>query len=104
MTREKYIEMCKQMGDEIDWNKCPRMLEDFPAYVHFGIEIFNCLPDTYIPTMDQPIYGGKNLSSFDILMNVLDAPREEVQDIFSIVQLLDSRAREEAIRKAKKKK
>ena len=100
MTREKYIEMHQQLGDEVDWDKAPVELDDFPTYVHQAMEIFNCLPDTYSGGM-EPIYSGKDLASFSMLANEVFEV-EKFQDVFRVVSFLDYRAKEKAINAAKK--
>ena len=40
MSKEQYLMMCEQTGMEIDWDKCPEELEDFPDLVHTAMNVF----------------------------------------------------------------
>ena len=31
MTKDQYLEMCEQTGEEVDWDRCPPDIEDFPT-------------------------------------------------------------------------
>jgi hypothetical protein len=97
--------MCRLYNDAVDWNKCPPDIEDFPDYVHDALTLFNCLPDTYISTMDSPIYSGKDITALPVLFNVYS-----IRDchyhrllVFETIQFLDGRAREQALSERKKK-
>lgn len=103
MTLDKYVEMCKQMGDEIDWEKAPPIWEDFPDYVHYAVDVFNCLPDTYSSGM-EPIYTGKDLSAYSVIAkDIFELDSLNFKRVFELVMFMDSRAREKAIKAAKKK-
>jgi len=102
MTKEKYLSMCIQMGDEPDWDKCPPEYSDFPSYIHAAIDIFNSLPDTYSGGM-EPLYIGKNIGPFSELCSLFDIDKEDRLMVFEVIQFLDKHAREQAIRAAKKK-
>ena len=41
MTKDQYLEMCEQTGEEIDWERCPPDLEDFPSVV---VDFLNIMP------------------------------------------------------------
>ena len=43
MTKEQYLMMCEQTGEEIDWDRCPPEPEDFPSSVITALNIFNSL-------------------------------------------------------------
>ena len=47
MTKDQYLEMCNQTGQEIDWEKCPPDWEDFPQVVIDAIYIFHSMPIKY---------------------------------------------------------
>jgi len=40
MTKDQYLMMCEQTGEEIDWEKCPRW-EDFPEIISTILNMFN---------------------------------------------------------------
>ena len=41
--------MCEQTGQEIDWEKCPPELDDFPESVITALTIFNSLGNRIYP-------------------------------------------------------
>ena len=41
MSKEQYLMMCEQTGQEIDWEKCPPEMEDFPNIVIDAINVYN---------------------------------------------------------------
>ena len=43
MSKDQYLEMCEQMGQDPDWEKCPPAWEDFPEIVVTATNIFNLL-------------------------------------------------------------
>lgn len=96
MTKEAYIDMCNQLGDEVDWDNIPLDLDDFPDYVELAFQVFNLLSDTY-SGMDS-IYTGKDLSSVQSVMEILEIEPEYRRDILEVISILDSRA----IKKARK--
>ena len=49
MTKEQYLMMCEQTGQEIDWEKCPAEWSDFPELVWDMVEIYNSLGDKILP-------------------------------------------------------
>ena len=40
MTKDQYLRMVEQTGEEIDWDKCPPDIEDFPDSI---IRAISCL-------------------------------------------------------------
>ena len=47
MTKDQYLRMVEQTGEEIDWEKCPPDLEDFPNSV---IDALNILASLILTT------------------------------------------------------
>lgn len=94
--------MCAALGDTPDLNKMPPELEDFPDYVLIAMDLFNCLPDKYTGGM-EPIYAGKDYSSLEILYRVFDVEPDEERLTFRVIQFLDTRARNKAIRDAERR-
>ena len=45
MTKDQYLEMMEQMGEEPDWEKCPNDWEDFPELVLSTVNLFHSLGD-----------------------------------------------------------
>lgn len=101
ITQESYIRMEEAFGNVVDLSKMPPCYEDFPDYVHIGLEIFNSLTDTFTGGMTS-IYSGKNYSSLEVFMNIYDVEKADRLKVLEVIKYLDSRARETALKDAKK--
>ena len=51
MSKEQYLMMCEQTGEEIDWDKCPPEIEDFMNRKY--------LVGVFLPTI-FPLVGASN--------------------------------------------
>lgn len=87
MTRDRYLEMCDQMGKEPDENEIPPDWEDFPTDVQTGITIFNMLGDRVFPDIG---YLGKDYTNLPILIEIYGVENKEL--LLEVLQFLDSRA------------
>ena len=52
MTKEQYLMMCEQTGEEIDWERCPPEWEDFPESVTKAMSIYHQLGNKVYPDID----------------------------------------------------
>ncbi len=102
MSKEAYLRMCFEMGDEPDPNKIPPEITDFPIQVHQAFEIYNALSDNYVNNSVSVVFVGKDYSAFDIVAELVLVPKEDRLEVFRIVQFLDSRARQQALKDAEK--
>ena len=75
--------MCEQTGKEIDWEKCPPEIEDFPSIVHIAMEIYNSLGDKVFPDVG---FTGKDFTNL-LLMYELHCI-EDILDKDYIMELL----------------
>ena len=75
MTKEKYLSLCEQMGEEPNENKCPPEFEDFPIPVQQAIEIYNRLGDRAYPEIG---YLGKDFTSLPLHLKVLGVTEEDI--------------------------
>lgn len=75
MTKEKYLAICDQMGQEPSEDKCPPDFEDMPVPVQQAIEIFNKLGDRVFPDIG---YVGKDFTSLDLHMEVACVYNKEI--------------------------
>lgn len=85
MTKEKYLRLCEQMGEEPRDDKCPPDYEDFPETLQLAIEIFNKLGDRVYPEIG---YVGKDYSSFQHHLDVLGIEDKEL--LLEAITRLDS--------------
>ena len=65
MTKDQYLRMCEQTGEEINWEKCPPDWEDVPDIIIDTINIFNCMGDRVYPDIG---YIGKDFTNFEFLI------------------------------------
>lgn len=80
---------------------CPADFNDFPDIIHTCFDIFNQLPDEYIPkTEGVPYYSGKNLNILNMLFNLhfIDTPEDQLL-VLQVINLLDVYAKKELNRK-----
>lgn len=89
MTKDQYLEMMQQMGEEPDWDKCPPDWEDFPEIVITALNIFNSLGDRLYPDIG---YIGKDFTNFDFLLKNYKVESHNTEYIFELILFLDSRA------------
>ena len=64
MTRDRYLEMCEQLGKEPNPDEIPPDFEDFPEIVSYAIQAFNLMGDRIYPDIG---YIGKDYTVFKFL-------------------------------------
>ena len=65
MTKDQYLRMVEQTGEEIDWDRCPPEPEDFPEIVLNVLNIFNSMGSR----MYQEIgFIGKDWTTYEYLI------------------------------------
>ena len=80
--------MMEQTGEEIDWDRCPSDIEDFPDSVHIAMNIYNSLGDRIFPEIG---YIGKDLVYLDRLFEMHKIEHYiEKEWIFEIIMFIDS--------------
>jgi hypothetical protein len=77
MTKDQYLRMVEQTGEEIDWDRCPPDADDFPESVVTAIEIYNSLGDKMYPDVG---YTGKDFTNLDILFRLYDITSSTEKD------------------------
>lgn len=75
MTKEKYLTLCEQMGQDPSDDRCPPDYEDFPWPVQQAIEVFNKLGDRVYPDIG---YMGKDYTSIDLQMEVVGVTEKDI--------------------------
>mgnify|MGYP003327851901 CR=1 FL=1 len=66
MTKSQYLDMCEQMGEEPNWEKCPPDIEDFPQTLLNALNLFYSLGDRIYPDI---VYLVKDFTNFNFLLN-----------------------------------
>jgi len=81
--------MQEQMGLEIEEDKIPPSMDDFPDLVTDGLQIFNRLGDRVYPEIG---YIGKDYTKLKLYMNVYSIEEEDRDFLLEIIEWLDARA------------
>ncbi len=87
MTKDQYLRMVEQTGEEIDWEKCPPEIEDFPDSVHTAMNIYNSLGDRIYPDVG---FIGKDFTNLSLLYKNYYVEEHEEDWIFELLLFLDS--------------
>jgi len=80
--------MCEQTGEEIDWEKCPPAIEDFPDSVVDAINIYNALGNRVYSEVG---FTGKDFTNFSLLVELYRIEPHEHDWLMEILLFLDSR-------------
>lgn len=87
MTRDRYLEMCEQLGKEPSEKEIPPDWEDFPEIVQYAINTFNMLGDRVFPEIG---YIGKDYTSLPAYIEIYGI--EDREFFMELLNWLDSRA------------
>ena len=79
--------MCEQTGQEIDWEKCPPEMQDFPDIIITAIEIYNNLGDRVYPDIG---FIGKDFTNLSIMFELHYIIEEEKDYLMELLLLLDT--------------
>ncbi|MDB4787258.1 hypothetical protein OAG26_00965 [Flavobacteriales bacterium] len=98
MSKEQYLMMCEQTGMEIDWDKCPEELEDFPDLVHTAMNVFYTMGDRVYPDIG---YIGKDFTMYDNICNHYFVEDYEKDFLYELILFLEQRTIESSQQKLK---
>jgi hypothetical protein len=87
MTKDQYLRMVEQTGEEIDWEKCPPEMEDFPDSIHTALQIYNSLGDRVYPDVG---FTGKDFTNLSFLYKDYYVEEYEKEWIFEIMMFMDN--------------
>ena len=93
MNKDQFLRMCEQTGEEIDWERCPPDIEDFPESVWAAMNIYNSLGNR--------IYGdvgftGKDFTNLELLYKSYFVEKHEQDWVFELLLFMDQRSIEES--------
>ena len=88
MTKDQYLRMVEQTGEEIDWERCPPEWDDFPTSVETAMGIFNSLGDKVYPEIG---YIGKDFTNLPLLMSIYHIYDYEKEYVTELLLWLDGR-------------
>ena len=87
MTRNKYLDMCEQLGKEPSDREIPPDWEDFPEIIQYAINTFNQMGDRVYPDIG---YTGKDYTNLLHYIEIYDITDKEF--FLELISWLDSRA------------
>ena len=87
MTRERYLDMCEQLGNEPVESEIPPDWEDLPEIVQIAMNTFNMLGDRVYPEIG---YIGKDYTNLPIYCEIHGI--EDKEYFLEILNWLDARA------------
>ena len=99
MTKDRYLEMKDQLGEEPDPEECPPGFEDFPNIVSVALNTFHSLGNRVYPEIG---YTGKDYTSLPQYMRVHDIEDYNEEFFLDILLHLDAHAVEQAQKDLKK--
>jgi len=100
MTKDQYLRMVEQTGEEIDWERCPPDLEDFPESVYTALNIYNSMGNRIQADIG---YIGKDYTNLNLLYNFYYITEKEEKDwIFELLLFLDEREIKESQKRMKR--
>jgi len=89
MSKDQYLRMCEQTGEEIDWKKCPPEMDDFPNIIIDILNVFHSMGDRIYPEIG---YIGKDYTNLDLLLNMYNIGKHNLEYAMELLLWLDSRA------------
>ena len=91
--------MVEQTGEEIDWDRCPPDVEDFPDSVVTALQIFNTLGNRVYPEVG---YIGKDYTNLNLLSDFHKITEDiEKEYIFELLIFMDNKTQEDSRKKIK---
>jgi hypothetical protein len=79
--------MVEQTGEEIDWDRIPPDVEDFPDAVITALNIYNSLGNRVYPDIG---YVGKDYTNLELLYKLYYIEKKDKDFIFEILLYLES--------------
>ena len=98
MTKDQYLRMVEQTGVEIDWERCPPELSDFPDSVIDALNIFHSLGNKVYPEIG---YIGKDFSNRDIFFELYNIESYQKDWIMELLLFLENETVSESQRQLK---
>lgn len=97
MTKDAYLDMCRQLGTDPSETELPVEIDDLPVEVEQAYHVYNILPDK-IDSFNG-VYYGKALEHTPSILEFLEI--DSRKDIFKLILIIDSLERAEINRKKK---
>lgn len=88
MTRQRYLDMCQELGNEPIESEIPFDFEDFPPDVQDSIVIYGYLKDNWEYMGGN--YIGKDLTNLFHLFDLFEIEQTSRKLVFQIIRHLDT--------------
>jgi len=98
MTKDQYLRMVEQTGEEIDWDRCPPEPEDFPDIVIDALSIHHSLGNRMYPDIG---YVGKDYTTLPLLQKIYNIEEHQEEHLFGLLLFLDNQAIESSQKRLK---
>lgn len=98
MTKDQYLRMVEQTGEEIDWERCPPELSDFPDSVLDSLNIFYSMGNKVYPEIG---YVGKDYSNRKVLFELYKIEEYQIEWIMELLLFLENETVSESQRQLK---
>ena len=99
MTRDRYLEMCDQLGKEPVEDEIPPDWEDFPEIAVDAIRAFGGLGDRIYPEIG---YMGKDFTNLPYYIKAYEV--EDIELFLEILTFLESRAIDQSQKQLKRER
>lgn len=83
MTQDQYIDMCEQMGWEINEEEIPKDPSVFSVQVQQALMLLNILPDKWEGMSGT--WMGKDYAGLEAIMNIYEI--DDRREVFDLVQV-----------------
>ena len=88
MTKDQYLRMVEQTGEEIDWDRIPPEPEDFPDVVLNILNIYNSMGSRIYPEIG---FIGKDWTTYEYLVERFDINNHEKEYALDLILWLENR-------------
>jgi hypothetical protein len=89
MTRERYFEICEQLGQEPEEEKIPPDWQDFPEIIVVALNTFNMLGDRVVAEVG---FIGKDYTALPYFIDMYGIEPEEKELFIETLMWLESKA------------
>ena len=87
MTKDQYLRMVEQTGEEIDWDRIPPDAADFPDFVITALNIYHSLGQRMYPDIG---FVGKDFTNLELLYKLYHIEELDKEFTFEILLYLES--------------
>jgi hypothetical protein len=99
MNADQYIEMCEQMGWEIDEDQIPKDPSELPLEAQYALILLNSLPDNWEGMSGS--WMGKDYSGLSAIMDIYNI--DDRKTVFELLKVAENELSKYYSEKAKQK-